>query len=159
MTAMAMHAITNGVDAGRKATLVTKCNALTTHIVTMPEAAVTTNARTVRKRKNAALWAALTAIFHGRSTHVECDEFLLYTGSKPNAHASSQAPTQLPRPRKRLKWAPPETEVLERAATHPTAAGGKSVVRALGIQVPRTHFEQCERRLNTAHRNDESGAK
>ena len=41
----------------------------------MPAAAVATKAPTVRKRKNAALWAALSAIHQYWNRHVECDEY------------------------------------------------------------------------------------
>jgi len=69
MPGMTMHAITNGMNASSAATLWTKCYASAAHRVTMPQAAITTQAIGVRESYDAAL-----RTFHETVRHTEIEE-------------------------------------------------------------------------------------
>jgi hypothetical protein len=69
MPGMAMHAITNGMNASSAATLWTKCHAPAAQRVLMPDAALATQATAVRESYDAALQT-----FHGAIRHKESEQ-------------------------------------------------------------------------------------
>jgi len=68
MPGMTMHAITNGMNASKAATLWTKCYASAAHRMIMPETAIPTQTTAVRESYDAAL-----RTFHGTIRHNEIE--------------------------------------------------------------------------------------